>query len=103
MSYSKSSFTVDIDHNSALSSCVQSCTLGKINLGNKIIRTLTVEIQATDDSIKWLSDLSYSSLHFVHYSVDNKYGEAGNFSIKKVEMSSNSESGDLTFAVIFEG
>lgn len=59
MSYSKSEFTVDIDRNSNLNSSVQSCTMDKINLGNKVITTLLVEIQATDDSIEWLSNLNY--------------------------------------------
>ncbi len=104
MSYSKSEFTVDIDRNSNLNSSVQSCTMDKINLGNKVITTLSVEIQATDDSIEWLSNLNYQKPCFIHYSVNNKFGEAGNFFIKKVEMiSSKTEGGDLTYLVIFEG
>ena len=104
MSYSKSSFTVEIDRNSVLSSYVQSCTMERINLGNKVIRTLNVDMQATDESMEWISNQNPQAFHFVHYSIDGKFGEGGNFMVKRVKTeSSKSESGDLIITVIFEG
>ena len=100
--YSASSFSICVDHNDDVSKEVTSCTLTTLSQYNRLVSSLLIEINATEEVFKWVNDLDYFQPHYISYSVQG-FGIGDNFAIKKVEMKSDKEeSGTLKIIVLAE-
>ena len=102
--YTANKFNVNIENNSNVSSSVKSCTLSKEAQNTRVVISLLIELEATDEVLDWVKNINYFKEHHISYSVKgSEFGIGDEFSIKKVEMKSDKEDSEtLVVSVLAE-
>ena len=102
--YTANKFNVNIENNSDVSSSVKSCTLSKEAQNTRVVISLLIELEATDEVLDWVKNINYFKEHHISYSVKgSEFGIGDEFAIKKVEMKSDKEDSEtLVVSVLAE-
>ena len=100
-SYSSSSFNVNIENNSDVSGSVKACTLTRTGQYNRLVSSLLIEIEATDEVLEWVKNIDYFAEHYISYSVKgSEFGIGDTFAIKKIEMKSDKDDSESLIVVV---